>query len=115
MSGVADLIGQSVWDCHGIWVGQVVDVRMLKERKARFRLRFRQRENSDVAGLIVSSTRAPLLLGLTRDPHGRLSGSAQFIARILCTGSKIVPWDAIVSSGDGEVLLCRPSRTFRRI
>jgi hypothetical protein len=84
---------------------------MIKERRGRFGMR----ENSGVAGLIVSSTRAPLLLGLTQYPHGRLSGSAQVVARILCVGSKIVPWDAIASSDGGEVHLCQPIRAFKRI
>jgi hypothetical protein len=108
--GIADLIGQSVWDCHGVWVGQIVDVKMIKAHRGRFGLR----EGPQIAGLVVSSTRAPLVLGLVRDPEGRLNGSAQVITRILCLGSKIVPWDAIASAEGGEVLLSQPVKAFKR-
>ena len=61
MAGVGDLIGQSVWDSEGVWVGQVVDVRMARNRKANFGMQ----QQFTVSGLVVSHRRAPVMLGLT--------------------------------------------------
>ena len=104
MPGKADLIGQSVWDSRGIWVGQVVDVTMVKDLE----------ESSTVPGLVVSATRAPMLLGFSRDPDGLLGPVGEFLSRILYKGSRVVPWDVIESSDTGEVLLKEPRATLRR-
>ncbi|MBO3744504.1 hypothetical protein J5X84_00395 [Streptosporangiaceae bacterium NEAU-GS5] len=104
MPGKADLIGQSVWDSRGIWVGQIVDVTMIKNGE----------ESTAVTGLVVSATRAPMLLGFSRDPDGHLTRVGEWVSRILYKGSRVVPWDVIETADTGEVVLKEPRSSLRR-
>ncbi|GII91320.1 hypothetical protein [Sinosporangium siamense] len=111
MAGVGDLIGQSVWDSTGVWVGQIVDVRVVKDRAATFGMQ----EQFEVLGFFVSAYRAPILLGVTRDPGGRMSWFTQLLVRVLYAGSNYVPMEDVASSGGGEVMLSRPRRALQRV
>ncbi|SDG55518.1 hypothetical protein SAMN05421505_105144 [Sinosporangium album] len=111
MAGVGDLIGQSVWDSTGVWVGQVVDVRVVKSRGTGFGVH----EEFEVRGLIVSANRAPILLGVARDPGGRMSWFVHLLQRLLYAGSTYVPWEAVASTGGGEVMLSTRRGTLQRV
>ncbi|MFB4281086.1 hypothetical protein ACBJ59_37755 [Nonomuraea sp. MTCD27] len=96
MASVTELIGQSVWDSNGVWVGFVVDIRVVKHRGA-------LQQSHTVYGLVVSSRRAPLLLGLTRDRQGRSAWLSRTLARLVYAGCMFVPWENVLDYGDGEV------------
>ncbi|MEO3858873.1 hypothetical protein [Acrocarpospora sp. B8E8] len=110
MLGARDLIGQSVWDSRGIWVGHVVDVKMIRERRGWFR----KPEEPESAGLLVSRNRAPFLLSVYRDANGKLTGALQNFTRLLYAHSKVVPWDLIESSHTGEIHLKGPVTDLKR-
>jgi hypothetical protein len=94
MTTVTELIGQSVWDANGVWVGHVVDLRVVKHRGE---------PNHTVYGLVVSGRRAPVLLGLTRDRPGRPPWLSRALARVLYAGCTFVPWAAVTDYSGGEV------------
>ncbi|MFC4114752.1 hypothetical protein [Nonomuraea zeae] len=96
MASVTELIGQSVWDSNGVWVGFVVDIRVVKHKGE-------LQQSHTVYGLVVSSLRAPLLLGLTRDRHGRSAWFSRMLARIVYAGCTFVPWESVADYGGGEV------------
>ncbi|GAA0429555.1 hypothetical protein Acor_40390 [Acrocarpospora corrugata] len=110
MLGARDLIGQSVWDIHGIWVGHVVDVKMIRERSSWFR----RPDEPETAGLLVSCNRAPWLMGVHRDANGKITGTLQNFTRLLYAHSKVVPWDLIESSDSGEIHLKGPGKDLKR-
>ncbi|WP_188190688.1 PRC-barrel domain containing protein [Nonomuraea sp. SYSU D8015] len=96
MTTVTELIGQSVWDANGVWVGHVVDIRVVKHKGE-------LQQSHTVYGLVVSSRRAPLLLGLTRDCQGRSPWLSRALARVVYAGCRFVPWSSVADYGDGEV------------
>ena len=96
MTTVTELIGQSVWDANGVWVGHVVDIRVVKHKGE-------LQQSHTVYGLVVSSLRAPLLLGLTRDREGRSTWLTRALARVVYAGCTFVPWAGVTDYGDGEV------------
>ncbi|MGP3914670.1 hypothetical protein [Nonomuraea sp. 10N515B] len=96
MAVVTELIGQSVWDCHGVWVGHVVDIRMIKHKGE-------LQQSHTVNGLVVSSRRAPLLLGLTRTLHGRVPWLSRVLSRVIYAGCTFVPWSSVADYASGEV------------
>ncbi|GAA2206153.1 hypothetical protein GCM10009850_016110 [Nonomuraea monospora] len=96
MASVTELIGQSVWDSNGVWVGFVVDIRVVRHRGE-------LQQSHTVYGLVVSSRRAPLLLGLTRDRQGRSAWLSRTLARLVYAGCTFVPWENVMDYGDGEV------------
>ncbi|MFI7416954.1 hypothetical protein [Nonomuraea sp. NPDC049684] len=98
MATVTELIGQSVWDCNGIWVGHVVDIRAHKHRGG-------LQQSQTVYGLVVSGRRAPVLLGLTRDRQGRSPWLSKTLARTVYAGCTFVPWACVTDWTDGEVHL----------
>jgi sporulation protein YlmC with PRC-barrel domain len=91
MTNVTELIGQSVWDSNGVWVGQVVDIRVVKHKGE-------LQQSQTVLGLVVSGRRAPLLLGLTRERR-----LARPLARAVYAGCTFVPWDCVTEWDEGEV------------
>ncbi|WP_283133808.1 hypothetical protein [Rhizohabitans arisaemae] len=95
---MSDLIGHSVWDAGGQWVGHVVDVR-LKARE-----RFGMKKDFQVIGLIVSAVQTPGGL-LSRRGEIRTDGFLGVLARILDRTRCYVPMHAVSSSDTGEVLL----------
>ncbi|TMR23129.1 hypothetical protein ETD86_09505 [Nonomuraea turkmeniaca] len=95
MARVTELIGQSVWDCNGVWVGHVVDVRMVKHKGE-------IQQSHTICGLVVSTRRAPLL-GLTRDRHGRVPWLSRALARMVYAGCTFVPWSSVADYTGGEV------------
>ncbi|MFG1942401.1 hypothetical protein [Nonomuraea sp. NPDC048826] len=107
MASVTELIGQSVWDANGIWVGHVVDIRVIKNRGE-------LRQANTVYGLVVSARRAPLLLGLTRDRPGRAPWMARMASRMVYAGCTFVPWTAVQEYGGGEVHLGALRRELSR-
>ncbi|MEO3871893.1 hypothetical protein ABGB18_24020 [Nonomuraea sp. B12E4] len=96
MTSVTELIGQSVWDSNGVWVGFVVDIRVIKHKGE-------LQQSHTVYGLVVSSRRGPLLLGLTRDREGRASWFQRTVARLVYAGCTFVPWSCVADYGGGEV------------
>ncbi|WP_431923795.1 hypothetical protein [Nonomuraea jabiensis] len=96
MASVTELLGQSVWDSDGIWVGHVVDIRVIKHRGE-------LQKSHTVYGLVVSSRRAPLLLGLTRENQGRASWLSRSLSRLVYVGCTFVPWSCVADYGSGEV------------
>ncbi|SDK14537.1 hypothetical protein SAMN05421874_105287 [Nonomuraea maritima] len=96
MASVTELIGQSVWDANGVWVGFVVDIRVIKHKGE-------LQQSHTVYGLVVSSRRAPLMLGLTRDRDGGSTWFSQMVARIVYAGCTFVPWDNVHDYTEGEV------------
>ncbi|MEU8363417.1 hypothetical protein AB0C27_46115 [Nonomuraea sp. NPDC048882] len=96
MASVTELLGQSVWDSNGVWVGFVVDIRVVKHRGE-------LQQSHTVYGLVVSMRRAPLLLGLTRDRQGRSAWLSRTLARIVYVGCTFVPWENVLDYGGGEV------------
>ncbi|WP_433253275.1 hypothetical protein ACQPYK_09610 [Streptosporangium sp. CA-135522] len=111
MAGVGDLIGQSVWDSEGVWVGQVVDVRMARNRRGTFGMQ----QQFTVSGLVVSHRRSPVMLGLTRDPGNRTSWLFKLVFRVLYSGSSFVSWDAVAATGNGEIVLRKPTKALQRV
>jgi hypothetical protein len=101
-------MGQHVWDSQGIWVGQVVDVRVVRNRGG-------LQEACTVYGLVVSSLRGPVFLGLTRDRQGSFWWVSELIAKIVYTGCKFVPWDSVDDYGAGEVFLKATRDDLNRI
>lgn len=108
MTTVTELIGQSVWDANGVWVGHVVDIRVVK-RKGELQ------QSHTVYGLVVSSYRAPLLLGLTRDREGSPSWLSRAVARVVYAGCTFVPWPSVVDYGDGEVHITALRKELNRV
>ncbi|MBE1566284.1 hypothetical protein [Nonomuraea africana] len=102
------LMGQSVWDVHGVWVGHVVDVRVVRNRSESM-------QSHTVIGLAVSARRAPLLLGLTRDRQGRLGWLSELLARVVYAGCTFVPWEVVKSSDTGEVHLRAERKELTRV
>ncbi|MEW9547616.1 PRC-barrel domain-containing protein [Nonomuraea sp. NPDC050783] len=98
MATVTELIGQSVWDANGVWVGHVVDIRVVRNRGE-------LKRSHTVYGLVVSQRRAPLLLGLTREREGRAPWLAKTLSRVLYAGCAFVPWPHVADHGGGEVHL----------
>jgi sporulation protein YlmC with PRC-barrel domain len=96
MVSVTELIGQSVWDSNGVWVGHVVDIRVVKHKGE-------LQQSHTVYGLVVSSRRAPLLLGLTRDRQGRAPWLSRALARVVYAGCTFVPWPSVIEYSAGEV------------
>ncbi len=105
-----ELIGQCVWDVRGVWVGHVVDVRMVTGS----RNPFKKSTEPETAGLVVSATRAQFLLGVHRDASGRVNGALQQLTRLLYARSLIVPWDLVETSDTGEVHLKEPREVLTR-
>ncbi|MGW4792220.1 hypothetical protein ACWEPC_07370 [Nonomuraea sp. NPDC004297] len=98
MASVTELRGQSVWDSNGVWVGFVVDIRVVKHKGE-------LQQSHTVYGLVVSGRRAPLLLGLTRDRQDRSTWFSQALARVVYAGCTFVPWANVADYGGGEVHL----------
>jgi sporulation protein YlmC with PRC-barrel domain len=96
MTTVTELIGQSVWDANGVWVGHVVDIRVVRHTGE-------LKQSHTVYGLVVSGRRAPLLLGLTRDRQGRSPWLSRMLARLVYAGCTFVPWAVVTDYGGGEV------------
>jgi sporulation protein YlmC with PRC-barrel domain len=96
MTSVTELIGQSVWDPNGMWVGHVVDIRVVKNRGE-------LQQSQTVYGLVVSAHRGPVLLRLARQRHDRLGWLSKLIARVVYVGCTFVPWSGVENYGDGEV------------
>lgn len=108
MAGVTELMGQSVWDSQGIWVGHVVDVRVVKNKGG-------LQESHTIYGLVVSGLRAPIFLGLTRDRQGRYGWLSELIAKIVYTGCTFVPWESVEEYGEGEVFLTATRGELARV
>ncbi|MEV0617995.1 hypothetical protein AB0I81_32050 [Nonomuraea sp. NPDC050404] len=108
MASVTELIGQSVWDSGGVWVGFVVDMRVVKHQGE-------LQQSHTVYGLVVSSRRAPVLLGLTRDRQGRSAWLSRTLARTVYAGCTFVPWANVSDYGDGEVYLDVPRKELNRV
>ena len=83
MATVTELIGQSVWDPNGVWVGHVVDIRLIKHKGE-------LQQSATVCGLVVSAHRGKLLC-LTRDRHRRWGWFSRPLARVLYVGSTFDP------------------------
>ncbi|MEU6718146.1 hypothetical protein ABZ897_42330 [Nonomuraea sp. NPDC046802] len=96
MASVTELIGQSVWDSNGVWVGHVVDIRV-RQHKGELQ------QSHTVYGLVVSGRRAPFLLGFTRERQGRHAWVSRALARMAYVGCTFVPWAAVADYGGGEV------------
>ncbi|MGW0808805.1 hypothetical protein [Nonomuraea sp. NPDC002799] len=108
MASVTELIGQSVWDSNGVWVGHVVDIRVVKHKGE-------LKQSHTVYGLVVSGRRAPLLLGLTRDRHGRAAWFSRTLARLVYAGCTFVPWAAVADYGGGEVHIATLRKELNRV
>jgi len=74
----------------------VVDIRVVKHKGE-------LQQSHTVYGLVVSSVRAPFLLGLTRERQGRSSWLSRLLARIVYAGCTFVPWENVVDYQGGEV------------
>ncbi|NUP01615.1 MAG: hypothetical protein HOV96_06375 [Nonomuraea sp.] len=98
MATVTELIGQSVWDSNGVWIGHVVDIRVVRHKGE-------LQQSHTVYGLVVSGRRAPFLLGLTRDRQGRSPWLSRTLARTVYAGCTFVPWAAVTEWTGGEVHL----------
>ncbi|MEU4578058.1 hypothetical protein ACBI99_33945 [Nonomuraea sp. ATR24] len=107
MANVTELIGQSVWDANGVWVGHVVDIRVVRNRGE-------LQQASTVYGLMVSARRGPVLLRLTRDRHGRASWLSRAVGRVVYAGCTFVPWSQVEEYGDGEVHINALRRQLNR-
>ncbi|WP_327086951.1 hypothetical protein OIE66_32170 [Nonomuraea sp. NBC_01738] len=105
---LTELMGQSVWDAQGIWVGHVVDVRVVKNKGG-------LQESHTVYGLVVSAVRGPLFFGLTRDRQGRMHWLSDVIAKIIYTGCTFVPWDTVEEYDGGEVILKATKKDLSRV
>jgi hypothetical protein len=89
MASVTELIGQSVWDADGVWIGHVVDIRVIKHRDD-------LQQAATVHGLLVSARRAPLPLGLP-------SWLSRMTGHLIYAGCTFVPWASVREYSDGEV------------
>lgn len=107
MGSVTELIGQSVWDPKGVWVGHVVDIRVIKHRGE-------LQQSATVYGLVVSAHRRPLLC-LTRDLHGRWGWFSRALARVLYVGSAFVPWSSVTDHSGGEVHISTSRKELSRV
>ncbi|MEU8247585.1 hypothetical protein [Nonomuraea sp. NPDC048916] len=107
MASVSELIGQSVWDVDGIWVGHVVDIRVIRHRGELQR-------SQTVYGLVVSANRGPIMLGLTRERPGRRGWLSRLVARMVYAGCTFVPWSAVDDYGEGEVRLSAGRKELTR-
>lgn len=105
MTGFTELIGQSVWDVHGIWVGHIVDIRAVKDRTG-------LQQTHRIYGLVVSARRAPVMLGMT---HGRESWLSILLGRIVYAGCHFVPWDTVSEYGEGEVHIKAARKELSRV
>ncbi|GHH67947.1 hypothetical protein GCM10017673_15780 [Streptosporangium violaceochromogenes] len=92
-------------------MGQVVDVRMARNRKEGFGMQ----QRFTVSGLVVSRRRTPVMLGLTRDPGSRGNWLFKLAFRALYSGSSIVSWDAVAGTGGGEITLRKPAKALQRV
>ncbi|NRQ38423.1 hypothetical protein HII36_42340 [Nonomuraea sp. NN258] len=108
MASFSELIGQCVWDTNGVWVGYVVDVRVVKHKGE-------LQQSNTVYGLVVSARRGPLLLGLTRDREDRFAWISQLLGRLVYAGCTFVPWSAVADYGDGEVHLHAVRKELSRV
>ncbi|MGN9838587.1 hypothetical protein ACTMTI_10755 [Nonomuraea sp. H19] len=108
MASVTELIGQSVWDSNGVWVGHVVDIRVVKHPGE-------LQQSHTVYGLVVSGRRAPLLLGLTRDRQGRASWLTRALARVVYAGCTFVPWSSVTDYSGGEVHIAVLRKELSRV
>ncbi|GGS95035.1 hypothetical protein ACFFV7_22940 [Nonomuraea spiralis] len=108
MASVAELIGQSVWDFNGVWVGHVVDIRVQKHKGE-------LQQSHTVYGLVVSGRRAPVLLGLTRDRQGRSPWLSRTLARTVYAGCTFVPWACVSEWTTGEVHLDVLKKELNRV
>ncbi|HUR06162.1 MAG TPA: hypothetical protein VM347_26685 [Nonomuraea sp.] len=107
MASVTELIGQSVWDPNGVWVGHVVDIRLIKHRGE-------LQQSATVCGLAVSAHRGKLLC-LTRDRHRRWGWFSRPLARVLYVGSTFVPWSSVADHSDGEVHISTAKHELSRV
>ncbi|MEV0594180.1 hypothetical protein [Nonomuraea cavernae] len=107
MASVSELIGQSVWDVDGIWIGHVVDIRVVRHRGELQR-------SQTVQGLMVSASRRPIMLGLTRDRPGRRGRLSGLVARLIYAGCTFVPWSAVEEYDEGEVHLSAGRKELTR-
>ncbi|MBB5079871.1 hypothetical protein [Nonomuraea endophytica] len=105
---LTELMGQSVWDSQGIWVGHVVDVRVVRNKGG-------LQESHTVYGLVVSAIRGPVFFGLTRDREGRFGWVSEAVAKVVYTGCTFVPWEAVEDYGDGEVILKTVKKELSRV
>ncbi|MFI6480030.1 hypothetical protein ACIBH1_18995 [Nonomuraea sp. NPDC050663] len=103
MTGVSELMGQCVWDQHGVLVGHIVDVRLVKNKEA---------ATPALMGLVVSTNRAPWLYGLTRERNGWFS---DVLAKIVYARSIFVPWESVSEYGEGEVHIKASRKDLSRI
>ncbi|MEV1169669.1 hypothetical protein [Nonomuraea sp. NPDC049784] len=108
MSSVTELIGQSVWDSNGVWVGHVVDIRVVKHKGE-------LQQSHTVYGLVVSSLRAPLLLGLTRERDDRPEWLSRILSRLAYACCTFVPWECIAEYGGGEVHISALRKELTRV
>jgi sporulation protein YlmC with PRC-barrel domain len=108
MASVTELIGQSVWDTNGMWVGHVVDIRVVKHKGE-------LQQSHTVYGLVVSGRRGPLLLGLTRDRQGRAPWLSRALARTVYAGCTFVPWASVAEWDSGEVHLDVLKKELNRV
>lgn len=107
MASVTELIGQSVWDANGVWIGHVVDIRVIEHKGE-------PHQAATVYGLLVSARRGPLLLGLTHDRDGRPSWLSRMAGRLIYAGCTFVPWTSVREYSDGEVHLSSLRRQLNR-
>jgi sporulation protein YlmC with PRC-barrel domain len=107
MTSVTELIGQSVWDPNGVWVGHVVDIRLIKHKGE-------LRQSATVYGLVVSAHRGKLLC-LTRDRHRRWGWFSRSLARVLYVGSTFVPWSSVTDHSGGEVYISTAKQELSRV
>jgi sporulation protein YlmC with PRC-barrel domain len=108
MASVTELMGQCVWDPNGLWVGHVVDIRVIKHRGE-------LQQSATIYGLVVSANRGPVLLTLTRDRHGRWSWLSQLLTRVVYVRSAFVPWSCVTDHGDGEVHISTAKKELTRV
>ncbi|MFE3453175.1 hypothetical protein ACFXJ8_30055 [Nonomuraea sp. NPDC059194] len=108
MVGLTALMGQCVWDAEGVWVGHVVDIRVVRNKRESM-------QSHTVMGLVVSVHRAPVMLGLTRDRQGRLGWLSEVLARVVYAGCTFVPWEMVASSDTGEVHLRAQRKELTRV
>ncbi|MER6942675.1 hypothetical protein ABT294_01510 [Nonomuraea sp. NPDC000554] len=107
MGNVTELLGQSVWDSNGVWVGQVVDIRVIKNKGE-------LQQAQTICGLVVSGRRGPLLRRLTGDRQGSLGWLAELLARVFYVGCTFVPWTDVIDYSGGEVHISTTRNTLTR-
>lgn len=108
MTGVRELMGQSVWDAHGVWVGYIVDVRVTRSKETGL-------QSHTLMGLLVSANRAPFLLSLTPEREGTFEWVARAATRILYAHCTYVPWEIVTEYGDGEIHIEAARRDLDRV